>query len=371
MNDLISRRLKHAREMRGLTQAQLSEKLGFKDRQTLAAIELGERKLSAEELVRAMQVLELDLDFFTDSFSLAGEGKFTWRADNDAKADALARFEQQAGRWIATYRKLGEDQGQKAPILQYRLALTERNSFEEAVAAGEQLGAEWRLGNQPALNLEKAIRDRLGALVLFVDAPEGISGSACQAPGVNAILINRNEPEGRRHFNLAHECFHLLTWEQMQPEHREAVEADYRGKGKHKRIEQLADNFAAALIIPERALVPLWQARSKQDINTWLNRTATECLVSAKALRWRVVNLGWLSNEDRAAIDEDKLTANGRPRKEQTTPKPFSQDFVSRLHTALSKGKLSVRRGTSLLGVTIQDLADLFRDYGLPVPFDL
>jgi Zn-dependent peptidase ImmA (M78 family)/transcriptional regulator with XRE-family HTH domain len=371
MTDLISRRLRHAREIRGFTQAQLSEKLGFKDRQTIAAIEAGERKLTAEELVRAMQVLGLELDFFTDSFSLAGEGKFTWRADNDAKADALARFEEQAGRWIATYRKLGEEQGQRVPILQYRLALTERNSFEQAVAAGEQLGADWQLGDQPALKLESAIRARFGALVLYVDAPEGISGSACQAPGVNAILINRNELEGRRHFNLAHECFHLLTWEQMQPEHREAVEGDYRGKGRHKRIEQLADNFAAALLVPERALAPLWQARGKQDINSWLNRTATTFLVSAKALKWRVVNLGWLSKEHQAAIDDEKLTANGRPRKEQSRPKPFSQDFVSRIHTALSKGKLSVRRAASLLGLTIQDLADLFRDYGLPVPFDL
>lgn len=371
MNDLISRRLKHAREMRGLTQTKLSEMLGFKDRQTVAAIEAGARKFSADELVRAMQVLELDLDFFTDSFSLAGEGKFTWRADNDAKAEALARFEEQAGRWIATYRKLGEEQGQRVPILQPRLALTERNSFEQAVAHGEQLGAEWQLGNQPARKLESAIRDKLGALILYVDAPAGISGSACQAPGVNAILVNRNELEGRRHFNLAHECFHLLTWEQMQPEHREAVEADYRGKGRHKRVEQLADNFAAALLVPERALAPLWQARGKQDINTWLNRTATEFLVSAKALKWRVVNLGWLSKEDQAAIDDERLTANGRPRKEQSTPKLFSQDFVSRLHTALSKGKLSVRRAASLFGLTIQDLADLFRNYGLRVPFDL
>src|SRR3989344_6518121 len=84
MNELISRRLKAAREKLGLTQAQLTEKLGFKDRQTLAAIEAGQRKISAEELLRAVQVLGLDLEYFTDSFRLAGEGRFSWRAHKDA-----------------------------------------------------------------------------------------------------------------------------------------------------------------------------------------------------------------------------------------------------------------------------------------------
>ena len=153
MNNLISRRLKHAREKRGLTQAQLTEKLGFKDRQTVAAIEAGQRKLSADELVRAMQVLGVDLDFFTDSFRLVGEGAFSWRAHKNAAAEDLGKFEERAGRWIATYRRLGEDQGVKTPILQPRLALTERSSFEDAMAAGEKLGADWQLGDQPALKL--------------------------------------------------------------------------------------------------------------------------------------------------------------------------------------------------------------------------
>jgi len=371
MNDLISLRFKHAREMRGLTQAQLTEKLGFKDRQTVAAIEAGQRKLSADELVRAMEVLGVDLDYFTDSFRLVGEGAFSWRKDRKTAANALAIFEERAGRWIATYRKLGEDQGVKTPILQRRLALTERSSFEDAMAAGEKLGAHWQLGDQPALKLESAIREQIGALVLCVDTPAGISGSACQVSGLNAILINRNELEGRRHFDLAHECFHLLTWEQMQPEHTEPIEGDYRGKGRQKRIEQLADNFAAALLMPERVLSPLWQARGQQDIHLWLNRTATTFLVSAKALKWRLINLGWLSKSEQSSMDDAKLTANGRPKKDQTSPRPFSAEFASRLHVALSKGKLSVRRAASLLDLAIEDLADLFRNYGLPVPFDL
>lgn len=368
MNELISRRLKAAREKAGLTQAQLSEQLGFKDRQTLAAIEAGQRKILAEELVHAARVLGVDLDYFMDSFRLDGEGKFSWRSAKDAASNLLEDFEARAGRWIATYRKLGEREGATESALQARLALTERSMFEDARAAAEALGREWELGEIPALHLEKRVREKLGALVLYVDAPAGISGAACQLPGLNAILINRKEPEGRRHYDLAHETFHLLTWEQMPPEHRE-TEIPRGGKGR--RVEQLADNFASALLMPERMLAPRWEARGEKEIHAWLNATASELLVTAVALKWRLVQLGWLTKAELSEIKDAKLTANGRSRKDQPVPRPFGPEFVARLHTGLSEGDLSVRRAASLLEMTIEGLADLFKTYELPVPFDL
>jgi Zn-dependent peptidase ImmA (M78 family)/DNA-binding XRE family transcriptional regulator len=368
MNELIARRLKHARGKAGLTQAQLSERLGFKDRQTLASIEAGQRRLSAEELLRAIQVLGVDLEYLTDPFRLVGEGRFSWRASKKATAKLLDDFEGRAGRWIATYRKLGErDQANPSP-LKLSLALSEKNTFEDARAAAEALGREWGLGHDPAPRLEGRLRERLSALVLYVDAPLSISGAACQLPCLNVILINRNESEGRRHYDLAHETFHLLTWEQMPPEH---TETDIPRGGKGRRVEQLADNFASALLMPERTLVPRWETRGKRDIHTWLNETARSLLVTAVALKWRLVQLGWLDKADLLKIQDTRLTANGRPREQQSVPRLFSTEFVQRLHTGLARGDLSVRRAAGLLGLTIEDLAELFRGYDLTVPFDL
>jgi Zn-dependent peptidase ImmA (M78 family)/transcriptional regulator with XRE-family HTH domain len=367
MNDLISRRLKYAREQRSLTQAQLTEKLGFKDRQTLAAIEAGQRKITAEELVRAMHALGLDLDFFTDPFRLVGEGHFSWRSSRQATGSLLDAFEEKAGGWIALYRKLGEGKDPPASPLALRLPLSEKSTFEAARAAAEALVEQWDLGPVPALRLETRLREKLGAVVLYVQAPQGISGAACQSPGLNAILINRDEPEGRRHYDLAHETFHLLTWEQMPPEHHEG-EIPRGGKGR--RVEQLADNFASALLMPERVLAARWQSRTGGDIHAWLNAAAIELLVTALALKWRLVQLGWLSKADLLEINDQKLTANGRPKGEQPKPRLYSREFVERLHQALSVGDLSVRRAASLLECKFGDLADLFRSYELPVPFD-
>jgi len=368
MNELISQRLRAAREKRALTQAALSEQLGFKDRQTLAAIETGQRRMSAEEMLRAMQVLEVDLDYFTDPYRLVGEGQFSWRTDKKASARLLDEFEARAGRWVALYRSLEELKAAEANPLQQRLtALTDRSDFMDAQVAAESLGRAWKLGDIPALGLEKKVREVLDALVLHVDAPKGISGAACHLPGLNAILINRNESPGRRHYDLAHETFHLLTWEQMPPDR---LEGEIPRGGKGKRVEQLADVFASALLMPERSLKPRWDARNGQEIHAWLNSTATEFLVAAQALKWRLVQLGWLQKDD-ASIKDSKLTANGQPRTAKATPRLFSPEFAERLRRAIAGGKLSVRKAASLLDMTIEDLADLFRSYELPVPFEL
>lgn len=370
MKDVIRRRLKAAREKKGLTQAQLCQLLGFKDRQTIAAIESGSRNLTAEELLSAMRVLGVDLDYLTDPLRLVGEGSFNWRADKKITPERLASFEDRAGRWIATYRQLGEDQGVISSPLQARLALTERSTYEDAQAAAEALVIRWKLGEVPALELERAIRDNLNALVLHVDTLPGISGAACQAPGLNTIIINRTESEGRRHFNLAHECFHLLTWESMTPERTEAVEGHYSGKGKHKRIEQLADNFAGALLMPKELVTARWQERKEKDIHRRLIETAKALHVSASALKVRLAVLEVLTKAAQLDIQDSRLSAR-ESGGEKELPKPFSVDFVRRFHTGVAKGQLSVRRAAGLLGMTIEDLADLFREYEMTVLFDL
>lgn len=367
MSDMIARRLKYAREKQGWTQAELSKKLGFNDRQTLAAIEAGQRKLTADELLRALDIFKVDLDFFTDSLRLVGEGAFNWRASRKTDECTLHAFEDTAGRWIATYRKFSNPE-QPTGTLKPRLPLTLRSSYEEAREAGEALAREWKLGPIPALRLEERLREKLGALVLYVEPQAAISGAACLLPELSTILINRKEPEGRRHYDLAHETFHLLTWEQMPPEH---TEGDIPRGGKARRVEQLADNFASALLMPEPTLAPKWASRGDAEIHHWLNETASELQVTAVALKWRMVQLGWLDKGDLLEIHDDRLRANGRPDREQRTPKLFSAEFATCINEALLKGNLSARRAASLLGMTLHELQDLFQDYGLPLPYEL
>ena len=365
----IGLRLKAARERARLTQQQFASQLGLEHRQTLASIEAGERRLTAEELLTAVRILGTDLDYFTDSFRLVGEGRFSFRAEPGVAANLLDAFQESAGRWIATYRELGAQQGAEPAWLEHKLALTRQSTFEDAQAAAEALGARWALGVRPAESLQAAIEEQLRTLVLFVDAPAGISGAASQVPGLNAVLVNRREPEGRRNFDLAHELFHLLTWDVMPPERVEAVEVPHGGKGR--RIEQLAENFAAALLMPSAIMRARWRGRDRDgDLHEWLNATATDLRVSAKAAKWRLVNLECLSKADLLDINDQLLVANGRDADGLPPVRPFSEAFVGRIAAALDAGRLSVKRAASLLALSVAELAGLLEDYRIAPSFE-
>ncbi|MCG6987978.1 MAG: XRE family transcriptional regulator [Gemmatimonadetes bacterium] len=365
----IGTRLKAARERAGLTQQQLAAELGLEHRQTVGTIEAGERRMTAAELVRAVEVLGVDLDYFTDSFRLVGEARFSFRTAADGPEDLLDQFEERAGRWIATYRELGVQQGEEPRWLEPKLALTAHSSFEEAQAAGEAIVSRWKLGVPPADALRDAIERELGALVLYVDAPAGLSGAASRLPGLNTVLVNRQEPEGRRNYDLAHELFHLLTWDAMPPERVEPVEVARGGKGK--RVEHLAENFAAALLMPSALVESKWSARDPSaDLHAVLNAIAVDLRVSATACKWRLHNLGLLSKADLEEIDDRRLVANGRPRDAAAPVPRFSLRFVQRIAEALDAGRLSVKRAASLLSLTLSELAQLLEEHGIEPSFE-
>ncbi len=365
----IGARLKAARERAKLTQKEFAALLRFDNRQTLASIEAGERRLSATELVKAIEVLGVDLDYFTDSFRLVGEGQFSFRALTDISPHVLDQFENLAGRWIATYRELGYQQGHSLDLVQLKLALTSRSTFEEAQAAAESISARWDLGRVPAASLQEAIETHLRALILYVDAPAGISGAALHLPGLNSVLVNRREPEGRRNFDLAHELFHLLTWDAMPPEHVEPADVPRRGKGN--RVEQLAENFAAALLMPAGEMRRRWRERNEEhDLHAWLNATAEEMRVSAVACMWRLHNLECLSKADMLDINSQFLVANGRSSEALPLVSAFSERFINRIATALDAGRLSVKRAASLLAVSVSELAGLLESYGIEPTFE-
>lgn len=357
----IGTRIRALREERDLSQEDLARQLGFKDRQTLSAIENGGRRVSAEELLLVMERLGAPLDYFTDPFQLIGEGRFSWRQTN-VGAQRLSAYERSVGRWIAAYRRLARDIGQDAPLLRRALGITKQSRYEDAAAAGERFATEFRLGDVPAHALPEVIQRKFGILLLNVDAIEGISGAACRLPDLDVVLVNRREVPGRRYFNLAHELFHILTWDTLAPEHvEEAVETS------RNRIEQLANSFASGLLMPARVLDGFggWSDLVDRKLATKLNATANALLVTASALKWRLVAAGRLSAAVARSVPDTALRHNGREGKEANPPPLFSRHFIEVIAKALVQGHISVRKVAALLDVPTEGLSELFQSYGV------
>ena len=365
---IIGTRLKALRETHKLTQDELAQRFGFKDRQTLSAIETGERRVTAEELLRAVELFAVPLETFTDPFLLLGEGKFSWRQTGVA-GEKLLDYEREAGRLVAAFRALAPLVGLAPPLFRKSIGLTRQSTFEAASDAGERFAAELGLGDVPALRLAEAMEQELGILALMVDPIEGVSGAACRLPELDCVLINRQEVPGRRNFDLAHELFHILTWDAMPPEHVEEAQPK-----KRTRVEQLADNFASAVLMPAAVLDRRgdWSGLKIKPLIARLNAVADELQVTATALRWRLVGLGRLDRGVGQSIPEDVLRHNGHERPaEAPLPPLFSKRFIEVMARAIDQGRVSARKAAGLLGVAPDELAELCAAHGIAPPYSL
>ena len=367
-HNLFGARIKAMREARNLNQEELARRFGFKDRQTISAIETGERRLSAEELLLAVQIFDTTVEAFSDPFLLAGnEGRFSWR-QSGVTAEALANFEGDAGQWIGSFRTLAPQVGVTLPLLKRSLGLTTKSSFEDAMAAGERFAADFALGDVPARRLIEVMEQDLGVLVLMVDAINGVSGAACRLTELDAVLINRHEPAGRRHFDLAHELFHLLTWDAMPPEHAEAAEETSK-----LRVERLANSFASALLMPRTVLARFgdWAGMDIGAITAKLNATADALAVTASALKWRLADAGLIHRAVARQVNDAMIRNNGHASPSREAPPPFSKKFLDVIARALDEGLLSNRRAAGLLRVTLDDLPELYQAHGIDASMGL
>ena len=323
--------------------------------------------MTAEELLLAVEKLGAPLEYFTDPFLLVGEGRFSWR-HTGVDAKRLAAYEHISGRWIAAFRRLAPAVGRRIPLMRRALGLSRHSRFEDAMRAGERFAAELELGDVPAVRLREAMERKLGILVLMVDADRDISGAACRLPEMDAVLIARREVAGRRHFDLAHELFHILTWDAMPPGHSEAAQ-----ETGGNRVEQLANNFGAAALMPAASLrrFGCWSEHAGEELIRRLNAAADELHVTSSALRWRLVALGELKTAAARALPDAALRNNGRAEAEDVPPVRFSEPFLEVMGLAMDQGLVSVRRMAGLLDVTVEGLTELFASHGFERPVEL
>ena len=340
----IGARPRVLRQERGLSQEQLAVLFGFKGRQTVSAIETGVRRVSASELIEVANKLEVSLDYFTDPFRLDGKEMFSWRQFGVSPAE-LVEFESTASGWPGAYRALAAQVGRRTRLIRPTLSMSKQSTFEEAMEAGERIAEEFALGSIPSERLQEMMQDRFGVLVLMVDAFRGISGAACRLAEFDAVLIARGEVPGRRNFDLAHEFFHILTWDEMPPKHVEQA-----GEFGGNRVEKLANNFASALLMPRTAPETDvdWSQLEMKDPISQLNTTADELGVTSSALRRRLVALKKLNQRIARSIPDSARKNNGGKRFPDQPPL-FSRPFLEVLAEAIDQGYISVRRAAGLV----------------------
>ena len=360
-------RLKYLRTKHGMKQEELAERLGFKSHQIVSNIEQGIRKISAVEIIQASEVFGVDMGFFTNPYLLVGQGEFSWRQSGNHQEE-LVTFQEKAGELIGAYRVLKSQLNDVPQLIMPEIRLTEHARIDEATRAGEGIADELGLGEMPSRMLIEATEEKLGTIILHMEPEDRISGAACRLPDLNAVIINRKEPVGRRNFNLAHEIFHLLTWEAMPPQQIDDIDAP------KSQIEKLADAFASGLLLPSKTIEQYAEYIDfgKQGFVDRLNSLATDMNISSIMLGYRLINYG---KANRSIFEEYKnaglFNYNGNLIDRDDLPPLYSKKFLSVLSRGIRKGLVSQLRVLKLLDLSLDQAKDLYEQHKLENPFGI
>ena len=252
--DELGRRLRVAREARGLSQQVAADQLGV-SRTAVTQLEAGNRSVSTLELTRLSHLyLRPVADFLREGARDEDEDVLValYRVAPGLEQDPSTH--EQVARCVSLYREgvrlerlLGVEPRSGPPSYEPRMP----RSSGEAVAQGEQTAIQERrrlgIGSAPIADVSELIASQ-GIWASGVELPNGMSGLFLRHRSIGlAILVNSSHPRGRKRFSYAHEYAHAL----LDRDRNITVSST---DNSSELVERRANAFAAALLMPRNGV---------------------------------------------------------------------------------------------------------------------
>jgi len=353
----VANRLKLAREELGLTLQEAAGETGFNNYQVVSSIEKGERSVKVTELVKFARAYGRSVDFFLAPEAPAPRPAVRWRGGDSAAS--RVKVERRFLQFCDDYARL-EVLAHAKPSSLPQTCTAPPATFAESEDLAQRTVKLMELGSRPALALRDVLEDQYGVKVLVEYADAG-SAACTRGQFGSGIFINAKDAPWRRNYDIAHELYHLLTWEALAT--RQEPESD-------SRDEKLANNFASVLLLPSETVRTEFKRRlqsgglSFADVVTM----AREFGVSTEALLWRLHNLNLVDKRSvEQAIANENLAADrpGRAKKDRGQwPVRHSLRFVSLAFECLQNGTLSRGRFAEMMGIRRGEVGPFLADYG-------
>ena len=289
------RQLIFAREYRGLSQTELAKRVAGLSQSNLSRFEQLGGSLSETVLRRVMDVLEFPFEFLGIEIENNPESKH-YRKKSRIGAKDKAKIDKFVA--VATYVFDNILDEFDAPPFNFHYLNAEDGISPEEVA--RQTRRTCRIGSGAIRNICNLL-ERNGVFVYFWDCEyEDFDGvSLVSDKGNHIIVVNKNMPNDRIRFSLAHELGHLIMHNSM------FLVLEARDKEKE------ANQFAAEFLMPEReigsALLNLKPSALPLLKRMWLT-SMSSLVVRAKTLgkidsnRYKMLmtelsRKGWRTNE--------------------------------------------------------------------------
>ena len=355
----LGRAIKHRRNEIGITQGDLAVAVGFSAPQTVSDIERGEREVKAWELVKIARTLRASPDDLL-GLERVSESRVMWRRGSPAGSTETEEVFLDRARRYALLEKWNQ-LPPAATIPEFELDAATA-SFPDAARLAREVGKTLDLGSRPAASLQSVLQEAFGVKLFFQELEGDESAAAARGDFGCAVLMNAAQAPWRRNYNLAHEVFHLVTWESTCA----AWGADEDEPHWLEHIEKLANAFASYLLLPADEVSSQYDARFAGGEIAYpdLVEMAREFEVSTEALVWRLRLLGKITQARAEEIladplfrKEDRRTMphHWAPAPEGTLPARYWRLAMS----AYRRGEVSLAKVAKMLEISVSQAGAL------------
>jgi Zn-dependent peptidase ImmA (M78 family)/transcriptional regulator with XRE-family HTH domain len=294
----IGNLLRSERIKLGYSLKDVAQFMQYNNYQTLSSIESDTRELKAWELSKLASIYKKPINFFTEMKDVTEEPRVLWRKSFESVGQV--KIERDFLAYCNNYKRLLEltnetnDFIESLPIRRPDKQKLKQSGYSYVEEIADECHRILNLGAKPAYSLVNILENSLGVKVFFIDLGGwGSAASTVHRAGA-AILINSSEAPWRRNYNLAHELFHLITWNLF------SEQEIYSAGSEKSDIEKWADAFASALLLPVDELRKEFNKRLEGNRISFISlvEIAREFCVSIEALLWRLTKIGLLKRRD-------------------------------------------------------------------------
>lgn len=347
----LGERLKRARESLGLTQEDVERATGI-GKSSLSEFESEKREPRLAQLRLLAECYRQPLSYFLREDEPKPQ-PVLWRLKPDPAA--AATLEAELRRLAHQYHTLelivgGRPASDRLRDLQWEGCCPDDFSYPMAESLACKVRDHLGVGDAPGGRLLDILEQTLEIKVFHLDfEPTGTAACTFSEEYGGAILLNARNPRTRRNFDLAHELFHLLTWNAFRAEACEpACPSD--------REEKLANCFARNLLIPRDSLLKMWNQMRKTSPfpPVAVCSLARYFDVSIDALGWQIKWVFNLSEDQtRRLIDSAKTLEPIRENPENGIDRPPVRParFEELAREALQAGLISIGKYAEFMGI--------------------
>ena len=344
--EIFGKRLKSAREMKGLSMADLvGEMENIVSRQAIYKYEAGKMLPDSTVLIKLAEVLGVNVGYLFRPFSISLSGiEFRKKAKMSEKA--RKSVQQKVMDHVERYFEIEDIAGIERNVSSIRIGEVVKTR-EDAIKIAQKLRENWELGEDGITDVINLLENK-GIKVIEFNATNDFDGLSGTVGDDIVIVLNSNiNPTERKRFTALHELGHLIM------RFDESVD--------EKTKEKLCHAFASEFLIPAKVFKSILGDISKSALNMLAFAEIQHNFgISIDALIRKA--------EDESMIAGNRyknyhIRKNSNPAfkyyVEKTRIEPETPNrFVSLVYDAYSKSLISVSKAAALLNVPVYEVLD-------------